>query len=245
MRITEFRLLNQTVPIGTEQSPLERSILMTDAIALDHEDTMFSFDFAALNYRQSGATHYSYMLEGFDRDWNNIGRNASATYTNINPGHYQFRIRASINKEDWTEGQSLSITIMPPPWRRWWAYLLYIAMLGVFMMCAHKYVSLRIRAEAYRSESITDPLTHLYNRAGLAQVSEGIFANATTKKGTCLMLMDIDHFKQVNDLRGHDAGDRVLCDVSRVIRDCLRTSDHFGRWGGEEFVLMCPTHTRQ
>ncbi|WP_347332531.1 two-component regulator propeller domain-containing protein [Marinimicrobium locisalis] len=242
VRITDFRLLNQTVPIGTKNSPLERSILLTEAITLNHDDTMFSFDFAALNYRQSSAMSYSYRLEGFDRGWNNIGHGSTATYTNISPGEYRFRIRASVNGKDWTEGQSLAITIQPPPWRTWWAYLLYAALFAVLAWFAHKYISLRIRAEAYRNKSMKDPLTQLYNRAGLAQVSEGIFANPTTKEGMCLMLLDIDHFKRVNDRRGHDAGDRILCDVARVVRECLRTSDHFGRWGGEEFVLMCATH---
>lgn len=242
--ITTLRILNREVPIGTDASPLSKSILATDKLTLTHEDTMFSFDLAALNYRQSNIMRYSYRLEGFDRDWNNIGRNTSATYTNINPGDYRFRTRASINGENWVEGQTIAITILPPPWRSWWAYLIYLAVFVVLLWFAHKYITLRVRAEAYRSKSMTDPLTQLYNRAGIAQVSEGIFANPTTKKGMCLMIMDIDHFKRVNDRRGHDAGDRILCDVSRVVRDCLRTSDHFGRWGGEEFILMCATHGR-
>lgn len=242
--ITNLRILNRQVPIGTAESPLRESILRTRELTLSHEDTMFSFDFAALNYRQSNIIRYSYRLEGFDRDWNNIGRNPTATYTNINPGEYRFRTRASVNGETWVEGQSLAITILPPPWRSWWAYLIYLGILAVLLWFAHKYITLQVRAEAYRSKSMTDPLTQLYNRAGIAQVSEGVFANATTKKGMCLMIMDIDHFKRINDRRGHDAGDRILCDVSRVVRDCLRTSDQFGRWGGEEFILMCATHGR-
>ncbi len=242
--ITNLRILNREVPIGTPDSPLQKSILLTDEFTLTHEDTMFSFDFAALNYRQSNIIRYSYRLEGFDRDWNNIGRIPTATYTNINPGNYRFRTRASVNGETWVEGQSLAITILPPPWRSWWAYLIYLGIFAVLLWFAHKYITLQVRAEAYRSKSMTDPLTQLYNRAGIAQVSEGVFANATTKKGMCLMIMDIDHFKRINDRRGHDAGDRILCDVSRVVRDCLRNSDHFGRWGGEEFILMCATHGR-
>ncbi|MDO3384776.1 two-component regulator propeller domain-containing protein [Gilvimarinus sp. SDUM040013] len=240
--ITNLRILNRAAPIGVKGSPLSTSILTTDELTLTHEDTMFSFDLAALNFRQNNTMRYSYQLEGFDRGWNNIGRNTSATYTNINSGEYRFRTRASVNGENWVEGQTIAITILPPPWRSWWAYCIYLAILAVLLWFAHKYITLQVRAEAYRSKSMTDPLTQLYNRAGIAQVSEGIFANPTTKKGMCLMIMDIDHFKRVNDRRGHDAGDRILCDVSRIVRDCLRTSDHFGRWGGEEFILMCPTH---
>ena len=240
--ITNLRILNREVPVGTPGSPLQTSILLTDHLTLSYEDTMFSFDFAALNYRQSNILRYSYTLEGFDRDWNNIGRASTATYTNINPGQYRFRIRASTNGETWVEGQDLLITILPPPWRSWWAYLIYLILLSVLLWFAHKHITLRVRAEAYRSKSMTDPLTQLYNRAGIAQVSAGVFANPTTKKSMCLMIMDIDHFKRINDRRGHDAGDRILCDVSRVVRDFLRSSDHLGRWGGEEFILLCSSH---
>ena len=239
--ITQFRLFNQEVPIAAD-SPLQTSVLLTDQIHLTHTDTMFSFELVALNYRQSASMRYSYMLKGFDRDWNNIGQNTTATYTNINPGDYTFRTRASTDGEKWVEGQSLMITIAPPPWRTGWAYASYIMLLGVLLFFASKYITLRIRAEAYRSKAITDPLTGLPNRAGTAQIADGVFSNAQTKKGMCLMLMDIDHFKRINDRRGHDAGDRILCKVAEAARECLRGSDHLGRWGGEEFVLLCATH---
>lgn len=241
LRITDFRLLNKPVPIGAENSPLKTSILLTEELTLRHEDTMFSFDFAALNYRQSGAIQYSYTLEGFDRGWNDIGRSASATYTNIGPGQYRFRTRASTDGEAWIEGQSLTITVLPPFWRTWWAYLIYVVLVGILLLFSQKYIALRVRAKIYQSQAISDPLTNLYNRAGIAQIAEGIFANPETKKGMSLMLLDIDHFKRINDLRGHDAGDRILCEVARVARGCLRSSDHLGRWGGEEFVLLCAT----
>lgn len=239
--LTRLRILNREVPVGHPDSLLQRSLLTTDRITLNHTDTMFSFDFAALNYRRLDALRYGYRLEGFDRGWNNVGQNATATYTNISPGDYRLRIRASTNGEHWIEGQSLAITILPPLWRTWWAYLLYVLALAILLLFAYKYITLRVRAEAYRHKSMADPLTQLYNRAGIAQVSEGIFANPITRKGMCLMLMDVDHFKCVNDSRGHDSGDRVLCELTRVVRDCLRASDYFGRWGGEEFILLCAT----
>ncbi len=239
--ITQFRLFNREVPIGGDNSPLETSILLADHLFLSHADTMFSFELVALNYRRSEAMHYSYRLEGFDRDWNDIGQNTIATYTNISPGNYVFHTRASVDGENWINGQSLAITISPPPWRTWWAYLLYLLFAGALLVFAQKYITLRVRAETYRSKSITDPLTNLYNRAGTAQIAEGIFANPETRKGLCLMLLDVDHFKRINDQRGHDAGDRILCGIAKALREGLRTSDHIGRWGGEEFVLLCAT----
>ncbi len=243
--VTNFRLFNQEVPIGTPASPLRTSTFTADEIVLRHRDVMFSFELAALNYRQSTSIRYSYMLDGFDRHWNDITQGSVATYTNIAPGRYRFRTRASTDGENWVSGQSLDLIILPPPWRTWWAYTLYslIAILALYL--AHKYVTLSVRAEVYRSRSITDPLTGLYNRAGMAQIAKGIFANPETKKGMCLMILDIDHFKDINDQLGHDAGDRILCTLAKVMRACLRNSDHIGRWGGEEFVLLCPTDNRE
>ena len=243
--ITNLRILNREIHINTEGSPLSQSILTTRELTLGHQDTMFSFDFAALNFRQSSAMRHSYRLEGFDRSWNDIGQNATATYTNISPGEYRFQVRASTNGRDWVEGQSLAITIQPPPWRSWWAYGGYALLVVVLFWFAQKYITLRVKAELYRSKSITDPLTGLYNRAGIAQVSEGIFANVETKKGASLILMDIDHFKRINDRRGHDTGDRILCEIAAVTRRHLRASDYLGRWGGEEFVILCATKQPQ
>lgn len=239
--ITNLRILNREIHLDTVGSPLTQSILTTRELTLGHRHTMFSFDFAALNFRQSRSMRYSYRLEGFDRHWNNIGQNATATYTNISPGEYRFQVRASTNGRDWVEGQSLAITIQPPPWRTGWAYGGYALLVVALLWFAQKHITLQVKAELYRSKSITDPLTGLYNRAGIAQVSEGIFANPETKKGTCLMLMDIDHFKRVNDRRGHATGDRILCEIAAVTRRHLRASDHLGRWGGEEFVILCAT----
>ena len=170
---------------------------------------------------------------------------ATATYTNINPGQYRFQVRASTNGRDWVEGQNLLITIQPPPWRTWWAYVGYGLLVAALLWFAQKYITLRVKAELYRNRSITDPLTGLYNRAGIAQISEGMFANLETKRGACLMLMDIDHFKPINDQRGHDTGDRILCEIATVAQRHLRANDHLGRWGGEEFVILCATKLPQ
>lgn len=243
VRITHFRIFNQDVPIATKTSPLRKAILLTDELRLSHRDTMFAFDFAAVTFRNAGGIHYSYMLEGFDRNWHDIGKHPTATYTNIAPGRYTFKVRASATRDTWVEGQSITITIVPPLWRRWWAYCLYAVVILALLYYRREFVRLRRRAETYKNKSITDPLTGLYNRLGIGQIAEGIFANTETRKGYCLMLLDIDHFKRVNDQRGHDVGDRILISVADVIRQCIRNSDYLGRWGGEEFIVICATDT--
>ncbi len=84
----------------------------------------------------------------------------------------------------------------------------------------------------------TDPLTGLFNRRHLISLAEKVQQPAEMT----LMLMDIDHFKAINDAYGHDMGDQVLKAVSRVLKDSMREQDFIGRWGGEEFLALLP-HT--
>jgi diguanylate cyclase (GGDEF)-like protein len=86
-----------------------------------------------------------------------------------------------------------------------------------------------------------DPLTDLSNRRDLDEILDATLS-AARRDGTPLsvLLVDIDHFKQINDSVGHDAGDSVLIQVAHAMRACLRAQDSLGRWGGEEFLAVLP-----
>jgi polar amino acid transport system substrate-binding protein len=86
----------------------------------------------------------------------------------------------------------------------------------------------------------TDKLTHVYNRVKLDQsLAEYTTAYRRTKRPYALILLDIDDFKQVNDRYGHLSGDRALVALTEVLRSHLRRTDVLGRWGGEEFLIIC------
>lgn len=89
--------------------------------------------------------------------------------------------------------------------------------------------------------AITDPLTGLFNRRRFEDVLRREFA-VTRRYGTplCCLMLDIDHFKRINDLYGHDAGDKVLCGVANRFTRRLREVDLAARYGGEEFVILLP-----
>jgi diguanylate cyclase (GGDEF)-like protein len=87
----------------------------------------------------------------------------------------------------------------------------------------------------------TDELTGALNRRGLLQQLEAVHANAVQGQASyALMMVDVDHFKAINDLHGHAQGDQVLQTVSANLRAALRSDDRVGRWGGEEFCVLLP-----
>ena len=119
--ITDFKISNQPVEIGGENPIINAHISETDKIKLSYKHSVFSFTFAALNYATSEQNKYSYMMEGFDTDWNYVGTRRFASYTNLNPGKYTFKVKASNNDGHWNEkGASIHITITPPFWKTLW-----------------------------------------------------------------------------------------------------------------------------
>ena len=92
----------------------------------------------------------------------------------------------------------------------------------------------------YKRLSGIDPLTGAYNRSGLAPLLEKSFSEERRARSGMLLVIDIDHFKRVNDQYGHSAGDEVIKRVAHTITDTIRIGDIFSRWGGEEFLLIFP-----
>lgn len=93
-------------------------------------------------------------------------------------------------------------------------------------------------SEKLKKISTTDALTGTMNRHGLNQYLQRTSDNQ--QHHMALILMDIDHFKRINDRRGHDEGDRILINLANLVQQHVREQDFFGRWGGEEFILLCP-----
>ncbi len=123
--ITDLKISNKSVSPGQEGSPLKEHISFTKEINLDYKQS-FTLGFVALNYTTPQQNQYAYMLKGFDKGWNYVGTEKSASYTNLDPGTYTFLVKASNNDGIWNEnGASIKITIKPPFWRTIYAYLFY------------------------------------------------------------------------------------------------------------------------
>jgi ligand-binding sensor domain-containing protein/signal transduction histidine kinase len=131
--ITSFRIFNKPVPIGAK-SVLTKAIPYADSLTLPYRDNVFSFEFAALSYANSNKNRYRYKLQGFEAGWNEVGSNQRlATYTNLDPGKYVFRVQGSNSDGVWNEeGAFLSILITPPWWgTNWFRALCAVTFLAV------------------------------------------------------------------------------------------------------------------
>lgn len=121
---TSFEIFNNIVPIASDahpDSPLKKSITETKEITISYKESVISFEFASLNYTDEQKKQYSYTLEGFDKDWNNIGVQRTATYTNLDPGEYILKVRGMNNEGQWSAHTAeLKLIITPPFWRTWW-----------------------------------------------------------------------------------------------------------------------------
>jgi signal transduction histidine kinase/ligand-binding sensor domain-containing protein/CheY-like chemotaxis protein len=90
-------------------------------IEIDYAENFFSFEFSALNYSNTQKNQYAYRMEGFDKDWIHCGTKRTASYTNLDPGEYIFRVKGSNNDGLWNEaGAAIKVKIKPPYWMTWW-----------------------------------------------------------------------------------------------------------------------------
>jgi serine phosphatase RsbU (regulator of sigma subunit)/ligand-binding sensor domain-containing protein len=142
--ITDFELFNKSAPIGGD-SPLKKHISETDEITLSHWQNDISFDFVALHYNKPEENKYAYMLENYDDNWINTENQRRATYTNLDPGEYVFKVIASNNDGVWNyEGESVKLIITQPWWQTGWSYAAYILFGIGFIYSLHKYQQAKV-----------------------------------------------------------------------------------------------------
>lgn len=124
--ITDFQILNQPAGIKNK-SALRTSIFNSKEVMLSYNQNDFSFQFTSLDYNSPEMNQYAYFMEGFDEDWIYSGKRRFVTYTNLDPGEYVFRVKATNSDGVWSNQiAKISIVINPPFWQTWWAYSIYM-----------------------------------------------------------------------------------------------------------------------
>lgn len=137
--ITAFQLFNKEVPVAAK-GPLQQAVNYTEKITLGYDQSVFSFEFAGINFSTPEKVRYAYKMEGFDTGWNYIGDERKATYTNLSPGTYTFLVKATVDENNWNgEPASVKVVIRPPFYRTTLAYIIYILALAALLYWGYRY----------------------------------------------------------------------------------------------------------
>ncbi len=126
MAVTRCKILSQSESNQDSSAIFHKTIFENSALTLSHRDNIITFEFAALDFSAPEKNQYAYKMENFDKDWIHAGTGRAATYSNLPPGDYTFRVKGANNDGVWNEtGASAKLTITPPWWKTWWAYMIY------------------------------------------------------------------------------------------------------------------------
>ncbi|HEY9047351.1 MAG TPA: two-component regulator propeller domain-containing protein [Ohtaekwangia sp.] len=208
--LTSFKVFNKDVQPCQDNSPLTAPIHETKAITLSYDQSVLTFEFAALNFIQPEKNQYAYKLSGFEKNWNMVGDKRSATYTNLEPGEYIFQVKASNNDGVWNEsGTSLIITITPPFWGTWWFRIL-LALLAV----ATVWLIVNIVRERIREKiRINKLISELELKALIAQMNPHFIFNCLTS------------IQELIAVHKQDEAMHYLHQFSRLLRTVLKSSE--------------------
>ncbi|MXV15775.1 hybrid sensor histidine kinase/response regulator transcription factor [Hufsiella ginkgonis] len=156
---TDFLINNKSAPIGTRDSPLKAHINAERNVTLAYDQANFTIRFAALNYINASKNRYAYRLEGFSNDdWHQVGEQRTATYTNLRPGDYVFMVKANAEAGPSPGAEArIHILVLPPWYKTWWAYLLYIS---VFCALLYLFYYFSLQTAKLKSELDFEQLNH-------------------------------------------------------------------------------------
>lgn len=218
-------------------------------------------EFSALDFSAPERNRYAYRLDGFDPGWvDSEPARRLATYTNLPPGEYKLHLRGSNRDGVWSE-RTLSVPIrVLPAWYQTIAFriiagLLCMAIIAALIQARTLYLrrnqrdlerqvierTAELRESQRQLEQIAyyDTLTALPNRRMFTEeFREMIVLARLQSERFALLLIDLDRFKQINDSRGHDAGDALLIEAAIRLQAAVRKSDCVARLGGDEFGVL-------
>ncbi|QHT71118.1 GHKL domain-containing protein [Rhodocytophaga rosea] len=153
----DFQIFNKPVPIGRENSPLQARLNQSQTITLDYKQSVFSIEYAALNYTAPEEIQYKYRLKGFtDESWQNAGATRKVTYTNLPPKRYVFEVTTAADGRVAVPTRTLTIVITPPWWHTWWARIVFL--LSATSLLTILYYS-RVRRIKYQNKRLEKQVT--------------------------------------------------------------------------------------
>ncbi|WP_306520252.1 ligand-binding sensor domain-containing diguanylate cyclase [Rheinheimera sp.] len=257
--------LRNTAPLALTRLQIDRQTLWRvpgdemRPLRVPAGSRVLQFQFSLLDY-QHNRHQYRYRLLGLDEQWQHNGHQQSISFNNLDAGHYQLEVEVTGSRQSTTP-----LRIQFEVARHWWQYKLLWLLCGLTLLVlsaaiirlrlehlsrkAHKLNQLVAKRTAdlasankqLASQARTDYLTRLPNRLAFSEQYQTVLHHCQRAASPlCLVLIDIDFFKQINDNFGHDAGDLVLRQLADNLQRRLRQQDVLARFGGEEFILLLP-----
>ncbi len=221
MYFSNLRLLNQVATPQATGSPLEKSLDETKCLRLSYfQARSITLDFVALFFQPNNECTYAYKLEGFNEDWIYAGKERSATYTNLSPGTYTFRVKAANSDGIWDEkGRSLELRVAAPWYLSWPAILVYFLLFAFALWLYRDHVRKReelksqLRIQAIETDNIR----------ALDQMKTNFFTNISHELRTPLTLIldPIEQLLNTQDLGKEKTRERyaiIRRNASRLVR---------------------------
>ncbi|KKO46386.1 ABC transporter substrate-binding protein [Arsukibacterium ikkense] len=253
-RLSRFSAV--TPPVVLEKLLADgKPYLSAQHIKLAAGTNRIELEYAGLGFIMPQRIQYRTMLEGFELDWVLRGTQVNVQYTNLAPGDYHFYVAASYPDGGWSPvAASVSFSIAPHLWQRPLFQLLIVLLVAVLIIAVVRWrlaslkrseLKLKLQVAEKTAELAAlarlDSLTGLANRRAFDEAMQHELKRARRQQQPlCLALLDIDHFKQVNDNWSHSIGDEILKRVAATLQQHCRDTDSLARWGGEEFVILLP-----
>ena len=196
--LTDFKLFNRSVSISrndkdSKVTPLSIDIAFTKHLTLAYEQNVIGFDFVALDYSAPKNIQYAYILEGFDTAWQYIGNNRSATFTNLNPGDYTFKVKATNSDGVWgTKTASIKLTVLAPWWRTWWFRTLVVLTLFSLGFAFYQYRIRQIKEREAIKTTLNKRIAEVKMEALRSQMNPHFIFNALTSINLFILKNDTE-----------------------------------------------------
>ncbi|MFQ3249170.1 MAG: diguanylate cyclase (GGDEF)-like protein [Glaciecola sp.] len=246
IKLTQIQSNEYNSPVQITQAKADEVALIQGIDAsqqsqhyIDYQNNNLSFSFAALDFTNPSAIRYRYYLEGFEGTWVDAGNKTNITYNSLQPGVYTFKVTASNSDGKWSnEVAKFTFEIEQP----WWFYTLWsLAALLAFALALF-ILNRRIHVKLLYKKANYDSLTGIANRYHFNNSIEELVSEPDNLFS--LLIVDLDGFKEVNDVYGHAVGDELLIQAAARMKKVLRDDDLLARLGGDEFAIIINKHNQ-
>ena len=249
--ITDLQIFNKSVLIGQNSEDriiLPKSISYTPELLLSYRDYVVSFEFASLHYSHPQNNQYAYIMEGFENKWNYVGNRNFATYTNLPPGKYVFRVKGTNCDGVWNvTGTSIHIKVTPPLWKTAWFRVTGIAVLLLTAFTLHRMITENIKKRNRNLEAHNIQLNELISERKQIEValldSEEKYRSVIENANVLIVVIQDGVFKFINTVTHKITGYPREELIGKSFVDLIHPDDrkmvverHKKRLKGEEII---------